>query len=78
MYIGIITFVKDTVEAVNIEAHSADEASSILATYVYNNYNKQVPMGGQYYVGVIIDPSILSTINTGSVPYSEPAVAVYC
>jgi hypothetical protein len=77
MFVGVITFQKDTVESVSIQANTADEASSILAEYVYNNYNKQIPLGGLYYVGVIIDISNLRTIGTGSPSYVEPA-ALYC
>jgi hypothetical protein len=78
MYIGIITFQKDTVETVKIEANTVDEASAILAEYIFTNYNRQVPMGGQYYVGVVIDPSNLRTISTGSCPMVEEPMAIYC
>lgn len=77
MFIGIISFMKDPVETVKIEAGHVEEASAILAEYVYNNYNKSLPMGGHYYVGVIIDPAGLRTISTSSAPYVEP-MAIYC
>jgi hypothetical protein len=63
MFIGIVSINKDFVEKVNIEADTCDEAQSILAQYVFTNYNQEVPSGGYYYDGIVIDPSQLKTIK---------------
>ena len=66
MFVGVISLLKDPVETVRIEAHDADMATAILADYVYRNYNSQIPPGGYYYDGVVIDTSKLSTIGVSS------------
>jgi hypothetical protein len=67
MFIGVVCMLKDFVETVNIDAQNADEASRILAEYVYTNYNSEVPKDGYYYNGVLIDASIAKTIGKSKV-----------
>lgn len=62
-FIGIINMKKDIVETVNIEAETFDEATDYLSHYVYTTYNKQVPAGGHYYDGVVIDSMTSKTIG---------------
>ncbi len=63
MYIGVISMLKNHVEEVVIEAENVEEAQDKLASYVYHNYNKKVPIDGYLYSGVVIDTSVLKTIG---------------
>lgn len=63
MFIGIVTMKKDFVETVQINANNDDEATKILANYVYTKYNQDIPMGGIYYTGVVISTKGLETIG---------------
>jgi hypothetical protein len=63
MFIGIVSMNKDVVEEVNIDAINVKQASNILAEYVYTTYNREVPQGGLYYTGVVIDTTPLKTIS---------------
>jgi hypothetical protein len=63
MFIGIVSINKDFVEQVQIDAQTDDEAQTVMASYVYNSYNKQVPIGGYFYNGVVINTKNLKTIT---------------
>ena len=63
MYVGIVTYKKDIVEVVNVDARDSDEATSILAEYVYNNYNKDLRDVEHYFKGEVIDTTKLKNIS---------------
>lgn len=60
MYIGLVTYKKDIVESLLIEAKNADEAVEKLADYVYKNYNKNNE--GEFYSGLVIETKKLKKI----------------
>lgn len=63
MYIGIVTYKKDIVEAVKVDARDSDEATSILAEYVYTKYNKDLKIVDEYFKGEVIDTTKLKNIS---------------
>lgn len=63
MYVGIVTYKKDIVEVVKVDARDSDEATSILAEYVYTNYNKDLKNVDEYFKGEVIDITKLKNIS---------------
>lgn len=63
MYIGIVTYKKDIVEVVKVDARDSDEATSILAEYVYTKYNKDLKIVDEYFKGGVIDTTKLKNIS---------------
>jgi hypothetical protein len=62
MYVGIVLYGKNHVEEVTIEADNRDQASDIMASYVYKNYNLSLVPEAPY-TGIVIDPSVNKVIK---------------
>ena len=64
MYIGIVSFNKDIVDRLIINAYTEKEATEILAKHVYENYNKGLPIDGHHYFdGIVINTVGLASIG---------------
>lgn len=63
MYVGIVTYKKDIVEVVKVDANDSDEATSILAEYVYTKYNNDLKNVYEYFKGEVIDTTKLKNIS---------------
>jgi hypothetical protein len=64
VFVGIVTFKKDIVEVVKVDAKDSEEATSILAEYVYKKYNKELKDANHYFKGEIIDTRSLKIISS--------------